>query len=322
MLGGKNSKEERANSSLLIYTVISIEYIKLGLAWGKRVREVSRKNPIFICSDAESNDILLAHGFPCIFEPPEVPLSADEKQKWTLQSFPCDKAIYTNALKWMAAEKFLESGRSVLYSDVDALWIRDPISMVLQQNADFAFQPAYSLQPKEHGWIFEVCAGFFHLRPSYETTRLSKLMVSKLFFDNESVMNSNSSGLNLFEKISSRKPNIDTDICMHVKPKKHGCDQALLNRFLRRFCNTVEWSFAPTNWEHCSLENGWKEPVTGLCRNSNMSFVALPHAYFQRQGVDVWSIEHAVICHPRAGHTQAQKLEKFMSLGIDLLSSW
>lgn len=320
MLGRKNSKDERANPALLIYSVVNLEYIQLGLGWGKRIKEICGKKPIFICSDAESFDILIAHGFPCIFEPPEVPLSADEKQRWTLKSFPSDNAIYTNALKWMAAEKFLESGHSVLYSDVDALWIRDPIPMVLQQNADFVFQPAFSREPKEHGWIFEICAGFFYLRPSYQTQLISELVVSNLFFGNESVINSKSSGLNLLEKISSRKPSIDTDIFMPVRPQKHGCDQNLLNRILRRFC-PVEWSFAPTNWEHCSMENGWKKPVSGLCRKTNMNFCALPHTYFQRQRTDAKAIKHAIICHPKAGHTQAQKLEKFMSLGIDLLNS-
>ena len=321
MLGGKTSKDDRANSSLLIYSVVNFEYIQLGLAWGKRVREISEKNPIFICSDAKSFDSLSAHGFPCIFEPPEAPLSASKKQRWTLRSFPSDIAIYTNALKWMAAEKFLESGRPVLYSDVDALWIKNPIPMVLQQNADFVFQPAFSRKPKEHGWIFEICAGFFYLRPSCQTRKLSEILVSKLFFGNESVINSKSSSLNLYKKISSRKLVIDTEICMPIHPEKHGCDQSLLNRIIRRFYDSVKWSFAPINWEHCSMENGWIKPVRGVCRKENMSFCALPHALFQRQRTDAKAIKHAVICHPKAGHTQSQKLEKFMSLGIDLINS-
>ena len=162
----QTSRNERTKASVRVYSVVSLEYMQLGLAWGKRVEEVSDQKPIFVCSDSESFEFLNAHGFQCNFKPSAIPLSGTElsatgTERWKGGKFHSDKAVYTNALKFVMAAEFLKSGQSVLYSDVDAIWIRNPIPCVLEQNADIVFQPGHARKRKSHGWSIEACAGFF-----------------------------------------------------------------------------------------------------------------------------------------------------------------
>lgn len=317
-------ENESLNASLRVYSVINSEYMQLGLAWGKRVREVGGINPIFVCSDAESVEFLTAHEFPCTFKPPKIPLSATETRRWKGgNNFASDKAIYTNILKFVAAAEFLNSGHPVLYSDVDAIWIRNPIPYLLRQNADFVYQPAHARKRTSHGWGIEACAGFFHFRPSFQAQKLVEKLIFILFYRNRSCINFKFPALSFFHDLkifSNRLKWRYFGVRPAFLPTKDGCDQDLLNAILRRTYE-VEWPIEPSNWEHCSLEGGWVEPVRGICRKTRLNLVALPHAYFQRQGTTAEEIEHAVVCHPIAGQSQAQKLDKFMSLGIDLANS-
>lgn len=318
----QTSKDVCANASLRVYSVINFEYMQLGLAWGKRVREVSGQMPIFICSDAESLEFLNAHGFPCAFKPSEIPLSAAERKRWVETNFASDKAIYTANLKFVAAAEFLRSGHPILYSDVDAMWIRNPIPCLLQQNADLLYQPAHARKRKTRGWSIEACSGFFYMRSCDNAKEAVEKMIFNFLNLDETLDNSKHSVFRLPDYFKSFANHYkDRQSFVHTRDLiKLGCDQDLFNAILRRDYQ-VEWSAEPSNWEHCSLENGWVEPVRGTCRRTKMNLVALPHAYFQRQGTTAEAVKHAVVCHPIAGQTQAEKFEKFKSLGINLLDS-
>lgn len=299
---------ENEDAALRAYSVISKEYMKLGLAWGRQARQVSQVAPLFVCADRESAKSLEAEGFECICKPPDTTLpalqrewrawyswiikpretfpllSATEKSRWGKSRFKSDKAIYTNFLKMVAASEFLESGHPILYSDVDAVWIKNPIPDVLRQDADIAFQPGSIPADGASGWPFNACAGFFYMRPCAHTREI----IDEL----------------LYKFING----------------KIGNDQYILNRILRRDRH-VEWPDLPPNWDDCSLKGGWIEPLRAECRKTGMTLAALPHAYYQRLGTHPAAVKHAIVCHPTADKDQESKLETLMSLGIDLPSS-
>ena len=163
---------------------------------------------------------------------------------------------------------------------------------------------------------------FFYMRSSYHTRKLVEKLIFNFFYYNNYVSNTKQSGLGFFDefKLLANLLKAKYGNMLTTPAPKPGSDQDVFNAILRRKYKVV-WPIEPSNWEHCSLENGWLEPVKGKCRKTNMNLVSLPHAYFQRKGTTAETIKHAVVCHPYAGRTQAQKLEKFMSLGIDLLNS-
>lgn len=293
------------HGALRTYSVINDEYIKLGLAWGRLTRQVSQVAPMFVCADRESAETLEAEGFECMRKPPETTLpalqrewrawyarifkpteslprlSATEQSRWGKSRFNSDKAIYTNFLKMVAASEFLGSGHPILYSDVDAVWIKDPVPDVSRADADIAFQPGSIPADGASGWPFNACAGFFYMRPCSHTLKI----VGKL----------------LYRFVNG----------------KNGNDQYVLNQILRKD-HRVEWPGLPPNWDDCSLDGGWVEPVRAECRKTGMRLVALPHAHYQRLGTQASAVKKAVVCHPTADKDQESKLETLRSLGIDL----
>ena len=306
----KNGAMANTNDDVALraYSVINNQYIKLGLAWGRQARQVSQITPMFVCADHESAKCLEAEGFECICKPPETTLPAleskwlawhfrifkfrkfqhqlsdTEKSRWGKSRFRSDKAIYTNFLKMVAAFEFLGDGHPILYSDVDAVWIKDPVPEILRQDADIAFQPGSKLTDRASGWPFNSCAGFFYMRPCENTQKIVHELVSR--FVNG----------------------------------KNGNDQYILNQILRRDF-AVEWPELPWSWDNCTLEGGWVEPIRVVCCKTRMKLVALPHAYYQRFGTHPAAVKHAVVCHPTADKEQKSKLEQLRSLGIDLQHS-
>lgn len=94
-----------------------------------------------------------------------------------------------------------------------------------------------------------------------------------------------------------------------------GSDQAAFNQVMLDDC-AISWEKKPNQWEHCGLTNGWVEPVLGRCSITELSFLALPHSYFQRHNTTVENCDHAIICHPNSPKNQSKKIKIFQSLGL------
>ncbi len=266
-------------TDLRIFTVINHEYAVLGWKWGVQVRKVSGMSPHFVCADRESYDFLDAKGFPCTLELSERQNSNMERVRYKDSTFPSDKAAFTVSLKLSAARKFLQANCSVIYSDVDAIWLKDPIEHVLTADADIAFQPgSFPVETKET-WGFAVCTGFFYLRPTANTLELSR----------------------------------------QVSAQFDGSDQRTMNNILMEQYE-INWSRRPSEWENCSIENGWIEAVYGVCRRTGLELAALPHALYQRHATTKEACNHAIICHPNSPKDQASKIAVIEKLGINIFS--
>jgi len=260
-----------------IFTVISEEYAKLGLAWGGQVTRLTGIVPHFVCSDAESLKIFTSAGFPCtpfLFESKRYHSSSEG---YGDIHFPSEKAVFTVSLKFAVVSRYLKAGRSVFYSDVDAIWMKDPLPKLGNIDADFLFQPGSFPESVKKIWGFSVCTGFFFVRSNARTIPFSDAVHEK--FD--------------------------------------GDDQRTLNDILVKNYD-IEWSSRPKNWEHCLLQDGWTEPVTGACRKTCFTAAALPHSFYQRHGTHQDMCGHAIICHPNSPKDQKEKFEILRELGIDL----
>lgn len=149
----------------LIFSVVDETYADLGRAWARSVRKATGMEPVLICSDARSFALLSDSGHLCEDASPDEPMSRTQKTHYPDSTFPNDHASYTNSLKMISALSYLREGRSVLYSDVDAIWLRDPVADILRNEADMAFQPASFPEEAKAAWGFTVCMGFFFMRP-------------------------------------------------------------------------------------------------------------------------------------------------------------
>lgn len=87
------------------------------------------------------------------------------------QQLPCWFAPYQG--DWLGfmrhqmrlTRHILKLGFDCLVSDIDALWIRDPIELTLSQSQDMVFSPGTIQPPEAHAsWGNVLCTGYFLLR--------------------------------------------------------------------------------------------------------------------------------------------------------------
>jgi len=172
-----------------IFSVISQEYARLGMAWGLQVERVTGLVPHFICADAESLQIFSSAGFPCtayIFD--NSAISSVEESYGDIH-FPTKKAVFTVSLKFAIASKYLKAGRSVLFSDVDAIWMKNPLHEIGDIDADFIFQPGSFPENVKKKWGFSVCTGFFFIRSNAQTIIFSDAVHDKFDGDDQRTLN-------------------------------------------------------------------------------------------------------------------------------------
>ena len=63
--------------------------------------------------------------------------------------------------------KMLDLSYTVLVSDVDALWVKNPLDLTLSQDSDLVFSPGTIQPPRAHAqWGNVLCTGYFLVRPS------------------------------------------------------------------------------------------------------------------------------------------------------------
>ncbi|OSQ45271.1 putative nucleotide-diphospho-sugar transferase [Marivita geojedonensis] len=174
---------------LFLFTVISEEYAKLGLAWGLQVKEVTGIKPHFVCSDEESFRYLKSHRFPCTkYAFVEANFAPEEKNYGEIH-FPTEKAVFTISLKLEVASEYLKSGYTILYSDVDAIWLKNPLADLKSIDADFLFQPGSFPDDAKKLWGFSACTGFFLMRPSPQAAAFADTVRSSFDGDDQRTLN-------------------------------------------------------------------------------------------------------------------------------------
>lgn len=109
-----------------------------------------------------------------------VPLSATSCETYKGSPYPNDHAAYTNGLKIKAGYDALMEGESFIYSDLDALWLKDPRDMLNGLDVDLAFQPGSfpAIVKSLHG--FAMCGGFFYMRPGSRSVALLEKVQRKM----------------------------------------------------------------------------------------------------------------------------------------------
>lgn len=184
-----SNDELQKKTKPFVFSVVSREYARLALAWGEQVKRATGVTPHFVCSDAESLEIFSSKGFPC------TPYLFENRDSNSLHEgygeihFPTDKAVFTVSLKFFVASSYLKAGYSVLYSDVDAIWMKNPMHELNNMDADFIFQPGSFPEDAKEMWGFSVCTGFFFIRPNARTITFSDAFHENFDGDDQRTLN-------------------------------------------------------------------------------------------------------------------------------------
>src|ERR1700722_2402142 len=115
-----------ANSGKTLgFTLISKEYIQTGLNWIHAMHRLGLNNFLIIAGDEFTCEKLDERGVPCVRA--DIDESEFDPSFVSHDGFSA-KGLAMIALKFPVASFLLKCGYSVIFSDSDAIWLRDPMA--------------------------------------------------------------------------------------------------------------------------------------------------------------------------------------------------
>ncbi|WP_422040710.1 putative nucleotide-diphospho-sugar transferase [Roseibium sp.] len=173
----------------VVFTVVNNQYVRLAAAWATGVRESTGLDPLLICTDPASYRQLTKAGFRCDDQFVSSAYSDRKKTVWKNSGFDSDSATHAISLKFPSALSYLEQGQNVIFSDADAIWLKNPFPELPSTAFDLAFQPGSFPKGNKEAWGFAICTGFFALRANDATRRLCAELVDAFAGDDQICMN-------------------------------------------------------------------------------------------------------------------------------------
>jgi hypothetical protein len=269
----------------LSFAIVSREYVHTGLNWIHAMQSLGLKNFLIISCDSFTSDMLDERGIPNVLA--VIDESAFDPSFVSTTGFSA-KGLAVSAFKFPVAHFLVKAGYSVVLSDADAVWLRDPMPYL--RDADLAFQrivyhpPAIATQ-----WGFAACGGFISFRSGPRATAFLARCVDEqrsLFCDQVAI------NLALLEGDPDWR-------CEHP-------DWMLPARGVRYKTSDLEVAFGK-----CVTSS-----ITGELRQGQLKVLALPHDRFWRHGWVNRSMQEMVVCHPNSPKDDLEKVKLLGSLGL------
>ncbi len=180
----------------------------------------------------------------------------------------------------MVLKELLDNGHSLIHSDSDAVWLRNPLSTIDATGTSLVFSQGTVWPPKAHALHHVVlCCGFFFLACDHYARSFLDAIDARVRKDQDDQVSVN---LEIIERISGWQINSPYQIPFRD------------NYFLAS-----------------------REPMTAVPKSSifgTESISILPHHTFPRLIAKV--NEHAMVVHPLSGKSLADKKECLNKLGL------
>lgn len=175
----------------------------------------------------------------------------------------------------------LSDGHCIVHTDADAIWLKDPLSEWLLDDADMSFTQG-TIHPPEvfERWGFVLCCGLFCLN----ATAASQGFLSRVADDIEET----------------------------------GDDQTSVNRVL--LADRMEWAAGDAPDYKLRMRglrfSCWKSALHGLAEGGDLSARLVPHRIVQRiqDPIDLDGDVH--VSHPLSPKSAPKKLELFEKMGL------
>ena len=175
--------------------------------------------------------------------------------------------------------ELLASGEHVVHSDVDAIWLRNPLQSrsTLGRTEDLLFSQGTVWPPDVHDqWGFVLCCGWFYARPT---------LAARAFFEG-----------------------LEADV------QTTGDDQVSVNRLLAAV--GAQWESRPADYQlpfRDRMLQCWRSPVRATSATGGLSVALLPHREFQRLPED---FDGALVKHFLTPKNCEQKMQVLSQLGL------
>ncbi|WP_158810452.1 putative nucleotide-diphospho-sugar transferase [Beijerinckia sp. L45] len=261
----------------VIVTVVSIEYINVGINWILAMKRVGKSNFIVIAGDELAMESLLKYEITCVV----LKNNNDYDSFGDINVFSgfSAKGLGLTTHKFPVVRFLVECGYDVIFSDADAFWLLDPSPYLA--DTDIAFQRiARYPRPIVATWGFAVCTGFLFFRSNEKVIQL----LNQCIIEHQSVY-SDQAAMNLalleFDADWSGEADLD-DATVSVD-----------ERFSAK-----------------ALQN-----ISGRLDRNNATLRALRHDRFWRHKFVRHAESEMVICHPNSPKNDAGKMRILGSVG-------
>jgi hypothetical protein len=270
----------------ITFAIVSREYIRTGINWVNAMHRIGLRNFLII-----AGDIATAHTFDTLGVP-NVLAGIDESDFDPLfvsaTGFTA-KGLAVSAFKFPVTRFLLEAGYSVVMSDADAIWLRDPLPYL--RGADVAFQRIVYHPPQiTRHWGFAVCGGFLAFRVDQRTLTFLRR-------------------------------------CIEVQ-RAVFCDQIAVNLATLEGdpdwqCEDPEWRLPQSGiaYDRSGLEEAFvrcaKSPISGVLQQDGVQLLALPHDKFWRHACVPVSVPETVICHPNSPKDDVEKMAILRGMNLE-----
>lgn len=274
-----------SHGAYLTFTLVSKEYIQTGLNWVHAMRRLGRNDFLVICGDQFTYETLSGRGIHLV----RAHLAESEFDRSSISRVGFSaKGLAMIALKFPVARFLVRAAYNVIFSDADAVWLRDPIPYL--QGSDIAFQRIdHHPAPISRLWGFAACSGFVCFAHGAETTAF-------------------------------------LDRCVEQHQSFHS-DQVALNAALLQSepcwrCDHADW-IPPGDVGHhdrvtrqIAFAKVMRSPITGELGRDGLRLLALPHDTFWRHPWITDPAADMVICHPNSPKDDSEKMKILDALGV------
>jgi hypothetical protein len=275
----------RNNGKELAFAIVSREYAETGLNWIRAMRRIGLDNFLIIAGDPTTAEMLDELGISNVLA--DIDESTFDPSFLSSTGFSA-KGLAVSAFKFPVVRFLVQSGYSVVLSDADAVWLRDPLPYL--RSSDIAFQRiVYHPQDISMLWGFAACGGFVSFRYSTGCCAFLDRCVdeNRLLFDDQVVLN-----------------------------------LALLGGDPEWYCENADWALPAEDSDRSRshLETAFRKwakfAITGQLEDYGLRVTALPHDKFWRHGIVPNLVEQMVVCHPNSPKDDGEKIKLLTSMGL------
>lgn len=265
-------------------TFISQEYAQVGFNWIEAMRRIGWRNYLVIAGDAATYQALSALSVPCVESRMEI--IANDATYVSPGGFTL-KGLAMTAMKFPIVHTLLRLGLNVIFSDADAVWLKNPATVINNLNADCMFQRVvYFPRAIATLWGFAACSGFVFFRSSAGTITLLEECIA----EHRGVQD---------DQVAMNLAFMSADSCWDQDGRCSDSGKKRTNEELIDDFKLVG-----------------RRPIRGTMTRLGLAVVALPHHQFWRHNWFDAAQSEMLVCHPNTPKSNKAKKECFKNLGM------
>ena len=275
---------ERQRDGTVAITFVTYNYLAVGLNWVESLRRLGLSHFVVIAGDPQTASAMSDRGIE------NVEAATGASSLAVNFKSPAEfsrEGLAMATVKFPVVRELLGQGLNVVFSDADALWLRDPTPYL---QADLAFQRiTHFPRMISRLWGFAACTGFLYFRSSQPMLEFLDACIEE-----HKRVHDDQVAFNLALLAAGVRWDAGRDADGAAAPDYAASDAQF------------EAAFAAIA----------RQPICGQVTRGDLTVTALPHHLFWRHSWVSSNQGEMVVCHPNSPKVGAQKMELFKTRGL------